>query len=359
MYKILTLLYAIFYNIIVKKGDKMRKNITFKFCFLLVSLLCFSTCFLQVKSPKSVLAYNHKIYGNDISHWQGNVNFETMKKVSDFVIIRIGYSTKLDNRFLEYMNMAKKANLDIGIYIYSLAKTPNQAINEANWVASILRQYGYDNGYLNYPVFFDFEETDVITANTSAYNTKIVNAFVDTISSYGYYAGLYMGGYYFENHIIEKDIKCDIWLAHYFNDMRDVNKFKSLHPSTKVTMWQFGADGYNTVNTGKTCGVSSSVIDENYCFVNYPEIIIKGGYNGHKIFDIPDNNDQDTVLPDNSVPEEILPEQPEDLPVFKPDNEMIITNKGCSSDFRFTFGIIGLPFTLLTIYIIARKKSLK
>jgi len=326
----------------------MRKNIRFKFCFLLVILLCFSLGFIQVNRVKKVYANSLKIYGNDISHWQGDVNFETINKVSDFVIIRIGYSTKLDSRFVEYMQKAKKANIDIGIYIYSLAKTPDQAKNEANWVANILNQYNFDNGYLTYPVFFDFEETSVITNNTASYNTKIVNAFVDTISSYGYYPGLYMGGYYFENHIIHNDLNCDVWLAHYFNNMKDINKFKNLHPFNKITMWQFGADGYNTLNSGKTCGVSSAVIDENYCFVNYPEIIINGGYNGHKV-ELPDN--------DNSQ-EEIMPDNPEDMPVFKPNTEMTKTNSGCNSSINSTLIIIGLPFVIVSIIIFIRKKSL-
>lgn len=346
----------------------MRKKVFLKLNILLSIILCFLQVIIFSNQKNNVMAKTNTIYGNDISHWQKDVDFNKMKKVSNYVIIRIGYSTKLDSRFLEYMTNAKKANIPIGIYIYSLATTPQEAQNEAHWVASILSIHNFDKGYIDYPIFFDYEEASFITSNSKKYNTQIINAFTDTISSYGYYPGLYMGGYYFENHINKAEINCDVWLAHYFNNMKDVNKFKQLHPSTNITMWQFGADGYNTLYSGSDCGVSSDVIDENYCFVDYPAIISKGGYNGHEIAtpNIPQekppiidsstaNSSQTQVENSSSLDKEEISSS-EDLPVFKPQQPLAPSKGGCNSSLYPILGFIFVPLSIYSVIKLIKKE---
>ena len=178
-----------------------------------------------------------------------------------------------------------------------------------------------------------------------------------------------MGGYYFENHVIINDILCDVWLAHYFNNMRDITKFKALHPSSKITMWQFGADGYNTLHSGKDCGVSSSVIDENYCFVDYPTIIQNGGYNGHQIIesDIPEqsppiiqtpssSSDSSSPSQENSSSSSIEDTSSrEDIPVFKPQ-EPTKPSSGCSASVYSVLGIFLLPLTIFSIVKLMKKE---
>jgi len=246
---------------------------------------------LKNKKVKAYTASDIVFYGNDVSYWQGNVNFTKMKTVSDFVILRIGYGTSLDKKFTTYMEGAIKNKINIGIYIYSLATNVNEAINEANWVISTLKFYGYDKGTLTFPIYFDYEEDGVISSNTRAVNTAIINAFASTILSEGYYPGVYMGASHFKNNVNANSLICDVWLAQYFgsNDPAKFSaKLNNSHP--KVKMWQFAAGPYSINNStisshvkysGAECGVSSSSIDENWCFVNYPKIIKNGGYNGH------------------------------------------------------------------------------
>lgn len=261
---------------------------------ILVILLAFILPSMVVnKKAKSVSAYTQNdivFYGNDISYWQGEVVFNKMKSISNFVIIRIGYGTKLDKKFTTYMDNAIKVGLNVGVYIYSLAETEQEAINEANWVVSTLVSYGYDSGKLTFPIYFDYEENYIITSKTRQENTAIINAFATTIFNAGFYAGVYMGASHFNSYVNADNLICDVWLAQYFGSNNPSDFSKKLNNShKKVKMWQFAAGAY-TYNgkqvtshikyTGKECGVSSESIDENWCFVDYPTIIKQGGYNG-------------------------------------------------------------------------------
>lgn len=59
--------------------------------------------------------------GNDVSAWQGDINFDVMKNLSDFVYIRksIGYYSDL--RFWDNFDGAKLAGMPMGIYHYFYA----------------------------------------------------------------------------------------------------------------------------------------------------------------------------------------------------------------------------------------------
>ena len=261
---------------------------------ILVTLLAFILPNLVLnKNRKKVSAYTQNdivFYGNDISYWQGDIDFKKMKSVSNFAIIRIGYGTKIDKKFTTYMDNALKVGLNVGVYIYSLAESEQEAVNEANWVISTLVGYGYDKGKLTFPVYFDYEENYIITSKTKKENTDIINAFASTIFKAGFYAGVYMGASHFNSYVNADSLVCDVWLAQYFGSNNPSDFSKKLNNShKKVKMWQFAAGAY-TYNgkqitshikySGKECGVSSDSIDENWCFVDYPSKIKQGGYNG-------------------------------------------------------------------------------
>ena len=222
-----------------------------------------------------------KYFGYDISIHQGAVNFTTMKRYADFVICRIGYGTSLDSNFKTYMTNAKAAGLHVGCYIFSLATTVAQAENEATWVVNQLASLGFNDGYMTFPVFFDYEQQSVITSKTKAQNTAIVNAFIAKMNAAGYYADMYVGGSNFTAYFDHSTLKCAAWVAHYgYTDQ--VSYFNNKYKNYNTSMWQFDGDGYDTPSTkrGTTVGASSTNIDHDFCFVDYPAIIQAGGYNG-------------------------------------------------------------------------------
>lgn len=285
----------------VKSGKK-------SFYTVLLSLICVLFLALSFSVKKSgndkADAWTQsdiKYFGYDLSVHQGNVDFNVMKNYADFVICRIGYSTSLDSKFTTFMNGAKAVGLHVGLYIYSLATSTAGAVNEANWVINTLASLGYDKGFLDFPVFFDYEEQKTITAKSKAENTAIINAFVDRMAQAGYYSAMYVGGSNFRTYFDHSTLKCSAWVAHYgYTDQ--VSYFNNIYSGYNTCMWQFDGDGYDTASTkrGYAVGASSTNIDHNWCFVDFPKIIQEGGYNGFSSSNInkelADNNNWNTTL---------------------------------------------------------------
>ena len=247
------------------------------FTVLLVCIACFfGSTFNNKKSVASAYTNSDiKAYGVDISTWQGAINFSKLASQVDYVIIRIGYSTGLDSRFATNINGCLNAGIPTGIYIYSLADNTSEAITEANWVVSTLNSYGCQ-GKLSYPVYFDYEETSAISSRTRAINTSIINAFADTVSAGGYYPGVYMGGSNFNNYINKDSLNCDAWVAAYLTHT-NVSSFWGSYGHSKVKMWQWDDGAYcSSSKSGATLGCSSTNVDQDYCFVDYPSIIGTG-----------------------------------------------------------------------------------
>lgn len=100
--------------------------------------------------------------GVDVSYYQGAVDWEKVKADGiDFALIRLGYrgysegKLNLDQRFEENFANAKAAGLEVGVYFFAQATTPEEAEEEADFVLSVL------NGRaLDYPVVYDWETID-------------------------------------------------------------------------------------------------------------------------------------------------------------------------------------------------------
>lgn len=91
-------------------------------CMLTVSMaltVLSSACFgIKIETA------DEKVYGIDISRWQGEVDFDQVKADGiDFVIIRAGYTGGKDIMFETYYAAARAAGLKIGCYMYSYAES--------------------------------------------------------------------------------------------------------------------------------------------------------------------------------------------------------------------------------------------
>ena len=97
--------------------------------------------------------------GVDVSYYQGAVDWEKVKADGiDFALIRLGYrgysegKLNLDERFEENYTNAAAAGLEVGVYFFAQATTPEEAREEADFVLAAL------NGRaLQYPVVYDWE----------------------------------------------------------------------------------------------------------------------------------------------------------------------------------------------------------
>ena len=161
--------------------------------------------------------------GIDVSFYNGTVNWQAVKNSGiDFVIIRVGgrgWSTGLlydDSCFYNYINGAKTAGLKVGVYFYSTAVNPVEAIQEASLVLNRL------NGTkLDYPVFIDMEYSGDYPMGRSdnlsmAERVVIALTFCKTVNNDGYQAGIYSSQSFLKNNLDFNSISpyC-IWLASY------------------------------------------------------------------------------------------------------------------------------------------------
>ena len=192
--------------------------------------------------------------GIDVSKWQGDIDFTKIKNAgASFVMIRIGVQTKakgeltIDPYFKQNIKNAKKAGLKVGIYLYSIATSSDEAKEHANWVIKTL-----DGEKLDLPIVFDWENWSKWNSyKISLYEiNNVANVFMKTIEDNGYKAMLYGSKYYLEN-IWTNKFNYSVWLAHYTSKTSYKNNY---------VMWQLS-------NTGKIDGIYGDV-DINVLYTN-------------------------------------------------------------------------------------------
>lgn len=197
--------------------------------------------------------------GIDVSRYQGSIDFEKVKQDGySFVIIRVGTSSGgKDVNFETNYENAVKAGLDVGCYYYTYGFTAQELKNEAKLVLSYIKGKSF-----NYPVFLDFEYSELLNYKRADENTRMINTFCKYIKRGGYYPGVYTSNSIYNNFIdkITLGNKWDFWVASYIDDTHFSTKF-----SKSFSMWQYTSNG--VVN-----GIDARV-DLNVAYVNYPEIV--------------------------------------------------------------------------------------
>ena len=99
--------------------------------------------------------------GIDVSEFQGAIDWKKVKKAGyDFVFVRAGHRTmhtgdlQRDNRAIKNIRRAKKAGLDVGVYVFSQAVTEEEAREEAELCLDVVKDSGVE---ITLPVVFDPE----------------------------------------------------------------------------------------------------------------------------------------------------------------------------------------------------------
>ena len=207
----------------------------------------------------------NKIFGIDVSKWQGDFDFAKAKSEGvKFAILRGAYSTSKDVKFEQYYNACKALNLPVGVYHYSMAKSVSEARTEANFlIKNVLKGKQFE-----YPIYMDVEDK-VQKALGKDLLTDIVITFCDTLEKAGYYVGIYSSASFFRTYMHESKLeRFDKWIAQWT---------KSCTYKGEYGMWQFGGET-NKIRSNKIAGVTC---DQNYAYNDYPKIIKEKGLNGY------------------------------------------------------------------------------
>ena len=162
--------------------------------------------------------------GIDVSEFQGeDIDWKQVRESGiEFVIIRLGYRAYgetgelvLDDMFDRNMQGALDAGLDVGVYFFSQAITPGEAVEEAEFVLEHVRGYEIDG-----PIVYDTEEIKGDTArtdnNTRQEFTNYCKVFCDTIEQAGYDPMIYANMKWMAfTLVMEQLADYDFWYADY------------------------------------------------------------------------------------------------------------------------------------------------
>lgn len=187
--------------------------------------------------------------GIDVSKWNKEIDWDKVKSAGvDYAIIRVGYRGATtgglieDPYFEQNIKGAIRAGVPVGVYFFTQALNPVEAVEEASMVISLCKDYT-----LTYPVFIDTEgaggngRADGLEEEA---RTQVCKAFCETMESAGYRAGVYGARNWF-NEMLDMDALKDyvIWLAEY----RDVPIYQGYYH-----MWQY-------TSSGKLAGIDGRV----------------------------------------------------------------------------------------------------
>ena len=118
----------------------------------------------------------------------GKDQLEGSQEDLDFAFVRISYGTRhLDDYYDYNMTEAEAADVPVGTYVYSLAKTNKEALAEAQ--LAIRQMQGHK---VSYPVAFDLEDEATLGTLTRKEISQIALTFCDEIRKAGYTPILYM-----------------------------------------------------------------------------------------------------------------------------------------------------------------------
>ncbi len=160
--------------------------------------------------------------GIDVSTHQKDIDWQAVAADGiEFAILRLGHrgytqgGLFLDETFEQNLQGALEAGLEVGVYFFSQAITPDEAEEEAEYILDIL-----DGQALTFPVAFDWESIPNDEARTDGLDgetlTRCAAAFCRRIEEAGYRPAVYFNrtqGYL--RYDLRELTDYDLWLAEY------------------------------------------------------------------------------------------------------------------------------------------------
>ena len=201
--------------------------------------------------------------GIDVSAHQKEIDWQKVAATGmSFAMVRAGYrgygsgAVLKDFYFDANMRGALSNGMEVGVYFFSQALTPAEAVEEANQLLEWIGDYP-----VTYPVVFDWEEQDYDDSRTQGADGNTVTAcalaFCKVIEDAGYIpmaygspTKVYSGGI-----LLEYLQDYPFWLANYT---------RNTAPTTfryHYNIWQYSS-------TGRVDGINGNV-DLNICFTDW------------------------------------------------------------------------------------------
>lgn len=172
----------------------------------------------------------------DLSDWQENPNWYAIAKECSGVIIKISEGRTPAELFAEHVRNAITYNLAWGVYCLTHAQTEDRAIEEAEVVINILKDYEYPE----LGVWYDIEPDHAELLDNGTL-TACASAFISRCNRSNYSAGIYADYYRLKDNINVADLANYVpyWCSQYDSQCN----FLDLYPCNKLAGWQF-TDSY-------------------------------------------------------------------------------------------------------------------
>ena len=192
-------------------------------------------------------------HGIDVSHHQGQIDWDIVAKHIDFAILRVGYGMDLqaqdDRQWAANAQACTRLKIPFGVYIYSHATNEEQALSEAQHVLRLIKGYK-----LSMPVYLDLEDEDIENNCTPEQILRNATAFCNAIEAAGYEAGIYANTSWWGKYLTSSQYdKWDRWVARYASETGY---------SKPYSMWQY-------TSKGSVPGIQGNV-DMNYWYGTPP-----------------------------------------------------------------------------------------
>ena len=191
-------------------------------------------------------------FGIDVSEWNGTINWAKVAKEVDFVILRASWEETADQTFITNANACVANGIPFGVYVYSYAENKAEAVGEAEYVLSLVKNYD-----LALPIWFDMEDP-VHSALSSSMKQEVVRGFCDTITEGGYQPGLYTFIYWFNSYFTDSYYKT---LPHWVAQIDGFTSNGTSSYTGGTHMWQYSW-------VGSISGISGDV-DCNYYYAEF------------------------------------------------------------------------------------------
>lgn len=208
--------------------------------------------------------HGESMAGIDVSKHQGEIDWQQVADSGiEFAMIRValrGYGeagNMVEDAYARAnLQGAAEAGLEVGVYMFSQALSPEEAVEEAEFLLAIIEEY---RDIITLPVVFDWERKNQEDSRTNQYDdartlTDSTLAFCQRIEEAGFEPMVYFNTFHARNLLYLSEVtQYKFWFALYSDRMR--------YPY-KVDVWQY-------TDSGSVPGITGPV-DLNV-WMYYPE----------------------------------------------------------------------------------------
>ena len=152
-----------------------------------------------------------ELRGIDVSSHNGAISWAQVAASGvQFAMLRAMVGKTRDTTFAANAQFAAKNGVAVGAYLYSYARSVEEAVAEARALIEMLEPY---RKWISFPVAYDIEEKSQ-TALGRKTLTTMAAAFCRIIADAGYQPALYSNPNWLKNFINADAVGVPVWLAH-------------------------------------------------------------------------------------------------------------------------------------------------